>query len=44
MKEAAWRPLALMTAMVLDGDGMDRLAGRKVNELFLDAERGDASE
>lgn len=43
MREAAWRPLALMRAMVLFGEGICRLAGRKVRELFLDT-RGDASE
>lgn len=44
MSEAAWRPAALMTAMVLLGDDMSLLGGRKVTELFLEVERGEDSE
>ena len=43
MNEAACRPLALITAIVLSGVVIGRLAGRKVKELFLDVS-GDASE
>ncbi len=43
ISEAACRPAALITAMVLLGVGIDRLVGRKVSELFLET-RGDASE
>lgn len=43
MKEAACRPLALITATVLPGVVIGRLAGRNVKELFLEVS-GDASE
>src|SRR4051794_18475724 len=43
MSDAAWRPLALITAMVLSGVTMDLLAGRKFNELFRETS-GDESE